>query len=186
MELLQLPACAVPHSLAPSPWRVSPGKLPGGMEPQGLGQELPFQLESLEMPAGVCILMTRGFCSHCGPFVPHKSGPGRRARPGGSQHSTFDAFRTPNSADRGLSPALSPTKTASWALFPAVQQAALKINRRGHSGLSPWSSDPWRGHNEVPKLSVSFSLPGFLLPLPVLPAATCQECVGFLRLGCGG
>lgn len=84
IELLQLPAGPVPHSLAPSPWRVSPGKLPGQMEPQGLGRELPFQLESLEMPAGVCILMTRGFCSHCGPFVPHKAAPGAGIGPGGA------------------------------------------------------------------------------------------------------
>lgn len=58
------------------------------MEPQGLGRELPFQLESLEMLAGMCILMTRGFCSDCGPFVPHKAAPGHWDRPGGepAQH----------------------------------------------------------------------------------------------------
>lgn len=54
------------------------------MEPHGLGRELPFQLESLEMHTGVCILMTRGFCSNCGPFVPHKAAPGRRDRPRGA------------------------------------------------------------------------------------------------------
>lgn len=146
------------RSLGPKPGRAIPGER---LEPQGLGQELPFQLQSLEMRWCVCILMTRGFCPNCGPFVAHKA-PGS-AR--GSQHSTFNAFRTPNSADRGLSPALSPLKQPAgrFSCCPAPE-FSLENKREGTLRAQPLGlpvEEPCPSPSWAPKGFRSFSLAGF-------------------------
>lgn len=85
MELLQLPAGAVPVPSARALGGERREARPAGAPRAGTGAAFSAGVTGdAGGPAGVCILMTRGFCSNCGPFVPHKAAPGRRDRPGGA------------------------------------------------------------------------------------------------------